>query len=69
MEAVIEMSVLVFNNMLVLALVLAIVLICSTLLKRKVLKKTVIRATKLPQITRQRSKIVLKAGSNLFIFL
>ena len=69
MEAVIEMSVLVFNNMLVLALVLAIVLICSTLLKKKVLKKTVIRATKLTQIKRQRSKIVLKAGSNLFIFL
>jgi len=68
-EAVIEMSVLVFNNMLVLALVLAIVLICSTLLKKKVLKKTVIRATKLTQIKRQRSKIVLKAGSNLFIFL
>ena len=67
MEAVIEVSALVFENMLV--LVLAIVLICSTLLKKKVLKKTVIRATKLTQIKRQRSKIVLKAGSNLFIFL
>jgi len=51
-EAVIEVSVLVFNNMLVLVLVLAIVLICSTLLKRKILKKTVIRATKLTQIKR-----------------
>ena len=62
MEAVIEMSVLVFNNM----LVLAIVLIRSTLFQQKVL---VITPTKLTQIKRQRSKIVLKAGRSLFIFL
>ena len=62
MEAVIEMSVLVFNNM----LVLAIVLIRSTLFQQKVL---VITPTKLTQIKRQSSKIVLKAGRNLFNFL
>ena len=62
MEAVIEMSVLVFNNM----LVLAIVLIRSTLFQQKVL---VITPTKLNQIKRQRSENVLKVGRNLLIFI
>ena len=68
-EAVIEVSAVVFENMQV--LVLAIVLIRSTLFLFHQ-KNLVITPTKLTQIKRQRSKIVLKvlkAGRICLIFL